>query len=80
MYDGCAHKQGSHRTLVLEATNAQWELMDAKAKETVCLHLENYIFFTIIGHTIAKNFWDNLCSTWESKSASSKVFLMKKLS
>ena len=35
-------------------TNVQWELMDAKAKAMICLHLVESIFFTIIGHTIAK--------------------------
>ena len=54
-------------------------LMDAKVKATICLHLIEPIFFTIIGNTIAKHLWDNLCSTWESKSASDKVFLMKSL-
>ena len=60
-------------------TNAQWELLDAKAKATIRLHLAESIFFTIIGHATAKELWDSLCSTWESKSASNKVFLMKKL-
>ena len=35
-------------------TNAQWEIMDAKAKVTICLHLVESIFFTIIGHTTTK--------------------------
>ena len=59
--------------------DAWWELMDAKAKATICLHIVKPILFTIIGHTITKQLWDNLCSTWEIKSASNKVFLMKKL-
>ncbi|MCO5600506.1 hypothetical protein L7F22_054619 [Adiantum nelumboides] len=28
---------------------------------------------------MAKDLWNSLCSAWESKSASNKVFLMKKL-
>ena len=60
-------------------TNAYWELMDAKAKTTIYFHLAESILFTIIGHTTTKQLWDSLCSTWESKSASNKVFLMKKL-
>ena len=46
---------------------------------TLHLHLAESVFFTIIGKKIAKNLWDSLCSAWESKSASNKVFLMKKL-
>ncbi|MCO5549376.1 hypothetical protein L7F22_002847 [Adiantum nelumboides] len=46
---------------------------------TIHLHLAESVFFTIIGKTIAKDLWDSLCSAWESKSASNKVFLMKKL-
>ncbi|MCO5557729.1 hypothetical protein L7F22_011300 [Adiantum nelumboides] len=46
---------------------------------TIRLHLAESVFFTIIGKTTAKDLWDSLCSAWESKSASNKVFLMKKL-
>ena len=60
-------------------TNAQLDLMDTKAKAMICLHLAESMLFTIIGHTTTKQLWDSLCSTWESKSASNKVFLMKKL-
>ena len=60
-------------------TQAQWELLDAKAMATIRLHLAESVFFTIIGKTTTKELWDSLCSAWESKSASNKVFLMKKL-
>ena len=60
-------------------TDAQWTLMDKKAKATIRLHLAESIFFTIMGHKTTKELWDSLCATWESKSASNKVFLMKKL-
>ncbi|MCO5597333.1 hypothetical protein L7F22_051409 [Adiantum nelumboides] len=46
---------------------------------TLRLHLAKSVFFTIIGKTTAKDLWDSLCSAWESKSTSNKVFLMKKL-
>ena len=60
-------------------TDAQWTLMDKKAKATIRLHLAESIFFTIMDHKTTKELWDSLCATWESKSASNKVFLMKKL-
>ncbi|MCO5590678.1 hypothetical protein L7F22_044652 [Adiantum nelumboides] len=60
-------------------TQAQWDLLDAKAMATIHLHLAESVFFTIIGKTMANDLWDSLCSAWESKSASNKVFLMKKL-
>ncbi|MCO5560986.1 hypothetical protein L7F22_014606 [Adiantum nelumboides] len=60
-------------------TQAQWDLLDAKAMATIRLHLAESVFFTIIGKTTAKDLWDSLCSAWESKSASNKVFLMEKL-
>ncbi|MCO5547338.1 hypothetical protein L7F22_000787 [Adiantum nelumboides] len=58
---------------------AQWDLLDVKAMATIRLHLAESVFFTIIGKTTAKDLWDSLCSAWESKSASNKVFLMNKL-
>ncbi|MCO5559196.1 hypothetical protein L7F22_012791 [Adiantum nelumboides] len=60
-------------------TDAQWTMMDAKAKATIRLHLAESVFFTIMDHKTTKELWDSLCATWESKSASNKVFLMKKL-
>ena len=38
----------------VEYIDAQWELMDAKTKAMICLHLVDSIFFTIIGHTTTK--------------------------
>ncbi|MCO5551701.1 hypothetical protein L7F22_005205 [Adiantum nelumboides] len=43
------------------------------------LHLGESIFFTIMDKTTAFELWDSLCSAWDGKSASNKVFLMKKL-
>ncbi|MCO5570948.1 hypothetical protein L7F22_024678 [Adiantum nelumboides] len=60
-------------------TQTQWDLLDAKAMAMIRLHLAKSVFFTIIGKTIAKDLWDSLCLAWESKSASNKVFVMKKL-
>ncbi|MCO5563638.1 hypothetical protein L7F22_017285 [Adiantum nelumboides] len=61
----------------------QWEELDARAKATICLHLGDSIFFTIMDtimdKTTAFEFWDSLCLAWDDKSASNKVFLMKKL-
>ena len=53
--------------------------MDTKAKAKISLNLAKSIFFMIIGHTTNKQLRDSLFSTCESKSASNKVFLMKKL-
>ncbi|MCO5546579.1 hypothetical protein L7F22_000008 [Adiantum nelumboides] len=60
-------------------TQDQWDPLDAKAMATIRLHLAKSMFFTIIGKSTAKDLWDSLCSAWESKSTSNKVFLMKKL-
>ncbi|MCO5611613.1 hypothetical protein L7F22_065867 [Adiantum nelumboides] len=57
----------------------QWEELDARARATICLHLGESIFFTIMDKTTAFELWDSLCSAWDGKSASNKVFLMKKL-
>ncbi|MCO5572618.1 hypothetical protein L7F22_026376 [Adiantum nelumboides] len=57
----------------------QWKELDAKARTTIWLHLGESIFFNIMDKPIAFELWDSLCSAWDGKSASSKVFLMKKL-
>ncbi|MCO5567242.1 hypothetical protein L7F22_020931 [Adiantum nelumboides] len=57
----------------------QWEELDATARATNCLHLGESIFFNIMDKTIAFELWDSFCSAWDGKSASNKVFLMKKL-
>ncbi|MCO5584402.1 hypothetical protein L7F22_038328 [Adiantum nelumboides] len=57
----------------------QWEELDARARATIRLHLGESIFFTIMDKSIAFELWDSLCSAWDGKSASNKVFLMKKL-
>ncbi|MCO5576952.1 hypothetical protein L7F22_030773 [Adiantum nelumboides] len=58
----------------------QWEELNARARATIQLHLGESIFFTIIDKTIAFELWDSLCSAWDDgKSASNKVFLIKKL-
>ncbi|MCO5581683.1 hypothetical protein L7F22_035572 [Adiantum nelumboides] len=57
----------------------QWEELNARASATICLHLGESIFFTIMDKTIAFELWNSLCSAWDGKSASNKVFLMKKL-
>ncbi|MCO5576209.1 hypothetical protein L7F22_030017 [Adiantum nelumboides] len=57
----------------------QWEELNARARATIRLHLGESIFFTIMDKTIAFELWDLLCSSWDGKSASNKVFLMKKL-
>ncbi|MCO5548546.1 hypothetical protein L7F22_002006 [Adiantum nelumboides] len=57
----------------------QWEELDARARATIWLHLGESIFFTIMDKITTFKLWDSLCSAWDSKSASSKVFLMKKL-
>ncbi|MCO5548314.1 hypothetical protein L7F22_001771 [Adiantum nelumboides] len=57
----------------------QWEELDARARATIWLHLGESIFFTIMDKTTAFELWDLSCSAWDGKSASNKVFLMKKL-
>ncbi|MCO5601124.1 hypothetical protein L7F22_055243 [Adiantum nelumboides] len=57
----------------------QWEELDARARATIRLHLGESIFFTNMDKTTAFELWDSLCSAWDGKSASNKVFLMIKL-
>ncbi|MCO5591988.1 hypothetical protein L7F22_045981 [Adiantum nelumboides] len=57
----------------------QWKELDARAKATIWLHLGESIFFTIMDKTTVFELWDSLCLAWDGKSASNKVFLMKKL-
>ncbi|MCO5557078.1 hypothetical protein L7F22_010634 [Adiantum nelumboides] len=57
----------------------QWEELDSRARATICIHLGESIFFTIMDKTTAFELWDSLCSAWDGKSASNKVLLMKKL-
>ncbi|MCO5610735.1 hypothetical protein L7F22_064976 [Adiantum nelumboides] len=56
-----------------------WKEIDARARATIRLHLGESIFFTIMDKTTAFELWDSLCLAWDGKSASNKVFLMKKL-
>ena len=60
-------------------TNADWRMLDAKARSTIRLHLVESIYFTIVGEPTAKAVWGKLCANYESKSASNKVYMMKKL-
>ncbi|MCO5606295.1 hypothetical protein L7F22_060482 [Adiantum nelumboides] len=57
----------------------QWEEFNATARVTIHLHLGESIFFTIMDKTTAFELWDSLCSAWDGKSVSNKVFMMKKL-
>ncbi|MCO5611719.1 hypothetical protein L7F22_065977 [Adiantum nelumboides] len=57
----------------------QWKELDVRARATICLHLGESVFFTIMDKTIAFELWDSLCSAWDGESASNKVFLIKKL-
>ena len=54
-------------------------MLDAKARSMLRLHLAESVYFTIIGKPTTKAVWDKLCANYESKSASNKVYLMKKL-
>ena len=60
-------------------TDGEWKKLDAKARSTIRLHLAESVYFTIVGEPTAKAVWDKLCANYESKSASNKVYLMKKL-
>ncbi|MCO5547736.1 hypothetical protein L7F22_001187 [Adiantum nelumboides] len=62
-----------------EYTNIEWQNLDAKAKSNILLHLTESVYFTIVAERTARDVWDKLCSNYEIKSATNKVFLMKKL-
>ncbi|MCO5577612.1 hypothetical protein L7F22_031443 [Adiantum nelumboides] len=66
------HKEGAYN-------DDQWKELDAKARATIQLYLGESIFFTIIDKTTAFELWNSVCSAWDGKSVSNKVFLMKKL-
>ncbi|MCO5563589.1 hypothetical protein L7F22_017234 [Adiantum nelumboides] len=66
------HKEGVYN-------DDQWDELDARARATICLHLGESIFLTIMDKNTAFELWDSLCSAWDGKSASNKIFLMKKL-
>ncbi|MCO5594106.1 hypothetical protein L7F22_048127 [Adiantum nelumboides] len=66
------HKEGVYN-------DDHWEELDARARATIWLHLGESIFFTIMDKTTAFELSDSLCSVWDGKSVSNKVFLMKKL-
>ncbi|MCO5570053.1 hypothetical protein L7F22_023767 [Adiantum nelumboides] len=57
----------------------QWEDLNERAMATIRLYLGESIYFTIMDKTTAKELWDALCAAWDGKSASNKVFLMKRL-
>eukprot|EP00250_Pteridium_aquilinum_P034389 c7515_g2_i1 orf=214-894(+) len=60
-------------------TDEQWENLNEHAMATIRLHLGESIYFTIMDKTNAIDLWDSLGAAWDGKSASNKVFLMKKL-
>ncbi|MCO5576016.1 hypothetical protein L7F22_029823 [Adiantum nelumboides] len=62
-----------------EYIDTKWQKLDAKAKATIRLQLAESVYFTIVGERIARDVWDKLCSSYENKSATNKIFLMKKL-
>ncbi|MCO5604592.1 hypothetical protein L7F22_058760 [Adiantum nelumboides] len=62
-----------------EYTDIEWHNLDAKAKSSIHLHLAEFVYFVIVGERIVRDVWDNLCSSYENKSSTNKVFLMKKL-
>ena len=59
--------------------DAQWKQLDAKARSTIRLHLAELVYFTIVEETTTMGVWKKLIANYESKSASNKVYLMKKL-
>ena len=59
--------------------DAEWKMLDAKARSTIRLLLAELVYFTIVGEPTTKAVWNKLCANYERKSASNKVYLMKKL-
>ena len=60
-------------------SEGEWKQLDAKAKSTIRLHLAESVYFTIVGEATTRSLWQKLCDTYEKKTASNKVYLMKKL-
>lgn len=67
--------------LAADATDAvqnTWEEKDAKARVLISTTLERSQLISLITCETAKQMWDALCSQYEQKWASSKLFLLNK--
>lgn len=60
-------------------SEVEWKQLDAEAKSTIRLHRTESVYFTIVGEATTQSLWQKLCDTYEKKTASNKVYLMKKL-
>lgn len=60
-----------------EFTDAAWSDLDELASSTICLHLAELVYFTIMSATTTVNLWKKLCDTYEKETTSNKVYSMK---
>ena len=60
-------------------TQAQWEILDKKAKTFIRLALSKDVAFNILKETSAKGIMETLSNMYEKSSAANKVFLIREL-
>ncbi|MCO5598399.1 hypothetical protein L7F22_052494 [Adiantum nelumboides] len=60
-------------------TDDEWDELDTHVRATIHSHLGESIVFTIMDKITANDLWESFCHAWDGKSASNKVFLIKKL-
>ena len=62
-----------------QVTQFEWEELDAMARSTICLHLAELVYFTVLDYATAYAIWLKLCNMYEENTPSNKLFLMRKL-
>lgn len=56
-----------------------WDKRDGKARACILLHLKDTQLLLVNNLKTSKEMWDGLCGMFETKHATSKVFLSQKL-
>jgi hypothetical protein len=56
-----------------------WEDLNARALNTICLCLENEVIFNIVGKETTMGLWNKLESLYMTKSLTNKIFLKRQL-
>ena len=60
-------------------TNDGWEVLDLLAMSTITLWLADNVYYIILDCDLAEKLWNKLCRTYEKETASSKVYLIRKI-
>ena len=62
-----------------QITDFEWIKLDAMVRSTICLHLSESVYFSVLECDTAYASWQTLCNTYEKDTTSNKVFMMRKL-